>query len=328
MRVLVTGAHGFIGSHTCEYLLARGHRVRGLVSPWGRLDNLAAVRGRDTLDISRADLGEPDSLHGVCDGIDVVIHAAARVADWGVEDAFFDVNVRGTEALLREAERAGVERFVLVSSVAVFRYSGFRQAEARTMTRDGDINAYARSKKAAEDVVMAGGLEPVLIRPGLWPYGPRDPTFARVVDAVRNGQLPLIGGGHAVINPVYVENLVRGLELAALSPDAAGKSYLIADDGMPSWREVFTTLAELLDAPKPRLSVPGALVRPVADVTETLWRWLRPQQEPPLTRYRARLMTQDVHFSTHHAKNELGYRPLYTWQDGLAHTVTKLSDKP
>lgn len=325
MKVLVTGAHGFIGSHTCEHLLAQGHRVRALVSPWGRLDNLAAVRGR--LDIVRADLGEPESVRGVGDGIDVVIHAAAKVADWGPEEAFFNVNVAGTEALVREAERAQVGRFVLVSSVAVFRYSGFREADARTMTRDGDINAYARSKKLAEDVVMGGGLEPVIIRPGLLPYGPRDVNLVRVAEALRAGRLPLVDGGHAVMNPVFVANLVRGLELAALAPDAAGQSYLIADDGMPTWREFLSTFADLLGAPAPRLSVPGAFVRPIADVSEQVWRLLRPRQEPPLTRYRAQLMTQDVHFGIRHAKDELGYRPAYTWQDGLARTVAALPNE-
>ena len=131
MRVLVTGAHGFIGSHLVEKLVAEGASVRALVSPWGTLENLSAVQGK--IDIVRADVSEPESLTGVCDGVNLIYHAAARVADYGPATAFRRVNVEGTNHLLREAERANVTRFVLVSSVAVHRYTGFRDADPRAL---------------------------------------------------------------------------------------------------------------------------------------------------------------------------------------------------
>ena len=100
MKVLVTGAHGFIGSHVCEYLLARDHQVRALVSPWGKLTNLAAVLEHPGLELTRADITDPASLENICDGCDAVLHAAARVADWGKWEQFERVNVRGTGKLV------------------------------------------------------------------------------------------------------------------------------------------------------------------------------------------------------------------------------------
>lgn len=327
MKVLVTGAHGFIGSHLVEKLVAEGAYVRALVSPWGTLENLASMRDRTEIEIVRADVGEPASLSGICNGVDLIYHAAARVADYGPAAAFARTNVAGTENLLREAERAGVTRLVLVSSVAVHRYTGFRDADPRTLPRDGTINAYARSKVAAEDALRAAQaraaqLETVTVRPGLWPFGPRDPNFRRVAEVLKKGRLPLVAGGRAVINTAYVENLVDGLWRAGTVPQAAGNVYVIADAGTPSWRELFAELARILGAPEPRLSLPGWLSEPLGETVERAYGSVRPGLEPPLTRYRGALMRRDVHFSLTHAQTELGYHPTVSWQEGLARTVS------
>lgn len=322
MKVLVTGAHGFIGSHLAEKLVAEGASVRALVTPWGKLDNLHSVR--HSVEVVRADLTEPDSLRGVCGGVDLVYHAAARVADYGPAGPFFRTNVQGTGNLLREAERARVGRLVLVSSVAVHRYTGFRDADPRTLPRDGDVNAYARSKAEAERLVDRADLETVVVRPGLWPFGPRDPNFRQVAEALKGGLFPLVDGGRAVINTAYAENLVAGLWLAGTVPGAAGRLYLVADAGQPSWRALLTELARLLRAPPPRLSLPGWLSEPLGRTVEGAYRVA--DAEPPLTRYRGALMRRDVHLSTAAAEAELEYKPAVSWQEGLARTVAALAD--
>jgi len=326
VRVLVTGAHGFIGSHLVEKLVAEGASARALVSPWGSLENLSGVRHpnvRNQIEIVRADIGESESLRGVCDGVDLVYHAAARVADYGPAAAFWRVNVEGTKNLVLEAERAAVERFVLVSSVAVHRYTGFRNADPRTLPLDGTLNAYARSKVAAENVLNAAQLEAVIVRPGLWPFGPRDPNFGRLVAALRKGRLPLVDGGRAVINTAYSENLMDGLWVAGTVPQAAGNTYVIADAGAPSWKDVFTELARILGVPAPRLSLPGWFAEPLGETIERAYALAAPQAEPPLTRYRGALMRRDVHFSPTPA-HDLGYAPTVSWREGLARTAALL----
>lgn len=323
MKVLVTGAHGFIGSHLVEKLVAEGVMVRALVSPWGKLDNLHRVQTR--IEVVRADLTEPEGLRGVCRDVELVYHAAARVADYGPARPFYEANVQGTENLWREAEQAGVKRGVLVSSVAVHRYTGFQDADPRTLPLDGDLNAYARSKVEAEKLVGSLALETVVVRPGLWPFGPRDPNFGRVAKALKGGLFPLVDGGRAVINTAYVENLVAGLWRAGTVPGAAGQTYLVADAGKPSWRELFSEFARLLGAPPPRLSLPGWLSEPLGRTVEQTYRVT--DAEPPLTRYRGALTRRDVHFSLTAAAEELGYKPAVTWQEGLARTVAALEKR-
>lgn len=324
MRALVTGAHGFIGSHLVDRLVAEGAEVRALISPWGNLNNLSGVA--KTIDIVRADITDGERLRGVCDGVEVIFHAAARVADYGPAEPFYRVNVTGTENLLREGERAGVKRLVLVSSVAVHHYSGFREADPRTLPRDGRLNAYARSKIAAEDTLKLAGLETVIVRPGLWPFGPRDPNFTRIAHALAKGQLPLVEGGRAVINTAYCENLVEGLWLAGTKVRAAGQTYVIADEGAPSWQDVFTELARLLGAKPPRFSLPGWLSEAAGRTVEQGYGLAAPKLEPPLTRYRGALMRRDIHFSLQAARTELGYAPRFSWQEGLKQTVQALGN--
>lgn len=326
VKVLISGAHGFLGSHLTEGLLSAGDDVTALVSPWGDLGNLAAVISHPRLEIVRADLTDPLSLAGICDGVDAVVHAAARVADWGPWEAFRRTNVEGTRALLASAQAGGSGRFVFISSVAVHRYSGFRNADTRTLPRDNDTNPYAYSKILAEDLLTSQkSVEPVIVRPGLWPFGPRDRTFERVAHALARGTLPLVKGGEAVLNTSYAGNFVTGVRLALTRPEAAGNAYVISDDGMPSWRELFAELAELLGGSKPRLSLPGRPTKAVASGVESAWSALFPRSEPPVTRYRAGLMLHDVHFSNRHAREELGYEPETSWVDGLKVSVERLS---
>lgn len=325
MHVLVTGAHGFLGSHITDHLLAAGHRVRALVSPWGDTRNLDPSRDHEALALVRADLSQEDAVDGLCRGIDAVVHAAARVADWGPWDAFYRTNVLGTRYLLAEAARRGARRFVLLSSVAVHRYRGFVDADPRTVPRDNLRNSYAHSKILAEDLVAtAEGLDPVIVRPGLWPFGPRDATFRKVARALEQGTLPLVGGGDSRLNTAYAENLALGVRLTLERSEASHRVYLIADRGKPSWSEVLGELARLLGERPPRLRLPGTPTKALASGVEAAWGALFPRLEPPVTRYRAGLMSHDVHFSIRHAEAELGYDPPVSWREGLRRSVAAL----
>lgn len=325
--MLVSGAHGFLGSHVTKWLLAAGDEVRALVSPWGDTANLSAQQKNPRLEIVRADLTDPATLLGACDGVDAVVHAAARVADWGPWQAFEKTNVKGTQALLHEAIRGGAGRFLFVSSVAVHRYTGFRNADTRTLPRDNVDNPYAYSKILAEDLLLAErGIEAVVVRPGLWPFGQFDTTFQRVAHALQRGTLPLVRGGEAVLNTAYAPNFAQGVRLALTAPEAAGRVYVIADDGMPTWRELFAELASQLGGRPPLLSLPGRPTRAVASGVEATWSTLFPHSEPPITKYRAGLMAHDVHFSGAHARHELGYQPKVGWRAALKVTVNQLGD--
>lgn len=308
MRVAVTGAHGFVGSHVVDEARAAGHEVVAVLSPWGEPARLTGHAGDERVELRRADVTDPATLRGAFAGCDAVVHAAARVVDHGPWSSFHRVNVAGTANVADEARRSGIGRLVLVSSVAVWRYLGIDGDDPRTRPRDQHVLPYGRSKLLAEDVV-AGAPEPVVVRPALWPYGTRDPNLARVASALRRGVLPLVDGGRARLQTVDAAFLARVLVTACHHPAAPGRAFLVADPGVPSWRELFAEMAAALGVEAPRVSLPGAALEAVAPAVERGWAVARLPGEPPLTRYRAGLMRRDVVFDAGAVTTELGLRP-------------------
>lgn len=322
MKVLVTGGNGFIGSHVSETLLGRGHRVRAMAQPGTPLENLAGI----DVEVVPGDLREAEDLARACAGQEVVVHLAAVPSDWAPAALIDDVNVGGTRRLLQAALTAGCRRFVLMSSLAVHASRGHREGR-EDAPRDRRDLPYARSKAAAEDLVLdpglAGRLEAVVIRPGLVPFGPRDRLFSLAACRLlgRGAPFPLVRGGRTAICTSYVENLAEGVALAAERPEAAGERFVMGDDGAPSWADLFGALCRALDV-RPRFpAVPWAPVHLAAHGMELLWSAARVRSAPPLTRYRVDLMRHDFHFASDHAKGILGYTPRVDLEEGARRTV-------
>lgn len=318
MKIAVTGAHGFLGSHVVDAARAAGHEVSALVSPWGDPWRLAHHAEDPAVVVVRADVSDPEQLRGTLEGTGAVVHAAARVRDYGPWRTFYRVNVGGTVNVCTEAQRAGTPRVVLLSSIAVWRYLGVRGDDPRTRPRDQNVLPYGRSKRLAEDATTALAREPVLVRPALWPYGRRDANLTRIVRGLRTGMLPLVDGGRARLQTVDAVYLARVIIACCTVPVAAGRSYLVADEGTLSWREAFAELATVANLPPPRRSLPGALLEAVAPAVEAGWPALRLPGEPPLTRYRAGLMRRDMVFDASAVPRELGLRPPRSRRTALA----------
>ena len=216
-----------------------------------------------------------------------------------------------------------MKRFVFTSSVGVHRYRGLRDAD-ETAPRDGHINAYCRSKIAAEDVLRAesGKMEWSIVRPGTFPFGPRDSqAFYALAHAIERGGPGYVSGGRSLITTVFVENLAFGMRLALEHPAAAGEVFVIGDDWRGTWRQLFTRIAEELDASPPRLSLPFHLAYPVAWLWEGLYRLLRVRNAPLLTRYRVLVSGRDCHFVSDKARRLLGYQPKVGMDEAIRRSV-------
>ena len=258
-------------------------------------------------------------------GAEAVVHLAALVRDFGRLRDFERLNVEGTRIVVTAARDAGVRRFVLMSSVAVYDYRmGFRDGDER-QPAGGHEFAYGRTKLRAELAVRSlerPGFETVIVRPGLFPYGPGDRAASvPMLRAIERGVPLLVGGGRAVLSTSYVGSLVDGVVRCLDRPEAAGETFHLADDGCPTWRELVAGMASALGVRPPRGSVPRWLAGPAASALEAGWRGLRLGGAPPLTRYRVRTVTSDLHFSNHKAKRLLGWTPEVTLAEGLAATV-------
>jgi len=317
MRALVTGGNGFLGSHLVRQLGEEGHAVRVLAQPGTdceRIDGLGA-------EVLEGDLLDRPSLERACAGVELVFHLAGAVQDWGPRALFRRVNVQGTANLLEAAVASGVRRLVFTSSLAVHRYVGISAGDEER-PRDNGRHPYGGSKIACEDLLLEaharGQIEAVVVRPGVFPFGPGDrlvlPQLVQNRERFRH-----VAGGRARLCTAYAPNLAEGLALCGSVPRAAGRVYVIADDEAPSWRELMDRLFGALGLEPPRRSVPLGLALAAAVAAEAA---AALSGRPPLiNRYRVALAGRDCVFVSDRARAELGWRPRVGLDSALSATA-------
>lgn len=260
MRVLVTGAGGFLGSHVVRVLLARGHQVRALTRP-GRpalaLDGLSIER-------SEGDLTDEPSLVRATRDIEGLVHCAARTGYWSRQnDLQRAVNVEGTAALLRAAHRAGIGRIVHVSSIATIGCSrdGTVLDETHVWTpRSLGIN-YVTTKHEAEERAFAAawaGMDVVVVNPCML-TGPRfdgRPRGGLIANTAQGKTRWIPPGGTSVVD---VADAAEGC-LLAFERGTKGERYILGGHNL-SWRELHENVARIAGIAPPRRRVPLAAAR-------------------------------------------------------------------
>lgn len=264
-NVLVTGATGFIGGALAARLAGEeGAVVAGCGRDLEKARHLEALGAR----LEAADLMDAATMGLLVSGQEVVFHLGAWLGleDDGQADR---LNVIATESLVRQAAAAGVRRFVLVSSVAVYGVPADGPMTEATPLDFEQAYDYGRTKavgdRRAREVAAELGLDLVIVRPGMV-HGPGAANWTRqIFDVVRSGKPVLLGSrGHAYT--IYVDNLVDLLLLVATSPDASG-AYNAVDAVMP-WRQFFGYYAHA--ACVGLRSVPWGVARVLAVASELL----------------------------------------------------------
>jgi len=320
MTVLVTGAVGFLGSHLTDLLLASGERPRVLVRPG---ENASALRDA-AVDIHWGDIGDRAALEAALNGVDRVLHCAARTGPWGPDAEYERTNVRALETLVRTALAAGARRLVHVSSITVHGNDVRGAADEGAPFRE-EPNPYSRSKLAGERLlerlIREEGAPVTIVRPG-WIYGPRDgASFARLARTIEKGQMIMIGAGDNHLPLIYARDAAQGVLLASEADHAAGRSYLLVNDEPVTQRDFIGAIAAELGAPTPTRHIPYTLGLMVGAAAENLGRWARRRRPPPVMRYGIQLLGGDNRFIIARARQELGFAPLVDLAEGVRRSV-------
>jgi nucleoside-diphosphate-sugar epimerase len=262
-RILVTGATGFVGSALLPRLVSEGWQVRAAV----RAASRAVSAGVEAIDVG--DIGPDTDWRAALEGVDAVVHLAARahVLDEASPDAFAlyrSVNAIGALTLARSAAERGVRRFVFLSSVRVH---GARTVGApfTELSPLAALDPYGRSKAEAElglaQLAQATRLEPVVLRPPLVYGAEARGNFARLVGLVARG-IPLpFGSVRNRRSLVYVGNLVDAIVQSLRHPAAAHETFLVSDGEDVSTPELVRRVARALGRPARLIPVPPALLR-------------------------------------------------------------------
>ena len=310
MRVLVTGANGFVGHVLCTTLTQKRYTV------WGAVRSGSHATATKVPCVAVGDITEQTDWSVALMDVDVVIHLAARVHV--MKDAasdplaeFLKVNLFGTSNLAQQAARAGVKRLVYVSSIKV---NGEQAAGTQYFAESDTPNPqgpYAISKWRAEQdlrrIAHETGLEVTSVRPPLV-YGPGvKGNFIRLLAAIDRGiPLPLTGANN-LRSLLYVGNLVDALIACATHPAAAGQTYLVSDGEDVSTAMLVEKIARALERKSRAFYFPPDILRAVAAVLG------RAEQVDRLF--------GSLRVSDEKLRRELGWSPPYTMEQGLRATV-------
>ena len=312
MKIVLTGATGFVGHHVALALADQGADLRLLVRKTSNLKNLEGIRGESVV----GDLLEPESLCAGLEGCDAVMHVAADYRLW-IRDpqSMYRANVEGTRELLRMAREAGVPRVVYTSSVATmhFRTDGLVINEDTPVSLKDMVGHYKRSKFLAEQeaIKAAQGGQQVMILNPTTPIGPNDakptPTGRIFVDFL-NGKFPAYMD--TGLNLVDVAEVAR-THVAALTVGKPGKRYILGGENL-TLKQILDKMSAITGIPSPTVKIPFAVAATYAFFEEWITGRIR-GKEPRATLEEVRMGRKKMFASSAHAQQELEFRivPVY-----------------
>jgi nucleoside-diphosphate-sugar epimerase len=318
MRVLITGAGGFIGSHLVDSQLEQGHDVRAVDL---HLDLLRHQSAHPHLEAMPGDITDENLLKKIVEGVDVVYHLASAHLDVSLSDEHYRrVNVDATLALLRAAKQAGVKRFVHCSSVGVIGDVENPPADETTVCRP--TNIYERTKlegeKAALDFGRRTGFPVVVMRPA-WVYGPRCPRTAKLMRTISKGRFLFFGKGQNMRHPVYISDAVKGLELCANTDGVNSQVFIIAGENAVPVSQLVDVMSKELGVRTPKLHFPLPLGLLGGWGLEMAFKPLR--KSPPFSRRSVDFFRKHNAYSIDKAKRMLGFQPQVDLQTGMQETI-------
>jgi nucleoside-diphosphate-sugar epimerase len=319
MKVLVTGGSGFAGSHLVRRLLLRGHQVTSMDVASGLADRELRDLGAQLEIGSVTDAAAVDRLTA---GKDLVFHLASPFGDILQPDqAYWDIEVNGTRNVLAAADRHGVRRVVHCSTQGVHGIIKHPPGDEDSPIAPRDF--YCFSKAEGEKVAreyMVRGHDVVIVRPTSV-YGPGDTRgWLKLFRMVAKGWFLMVGSGRTLNHPVYVENLIDLLELAALAPHAKGRIYMAGDDEAVTLNELVRAVGDAVGTRVRLLRFPSYNLTWYASAAiERAFRTLG--VAPPVFRRRLSWFITNRQFRIDRAREELGYRPRVALKEGLARTA-------
>jgi nucleoside-diphosphate-sugar epimerase len=317
MKVLVTGAAGFTGSHLARYLAARGDEVRGLVR---RASPAEALSG-STVARVEGDLRDRDSLGRAIDGVEVVYNIAALYRDAGLpRQEYHAVNAQAVATIVELSRAAGVRRVVHCSTVGVHGDIAHPPASEDAPIRPGDLyqDTKLEGERLGRAAAEAAGVDLVIARPsGI--YGPGDRRLFKVFGGVASGRFLMLGPGRNFYHVTYIDDLSEGFRLCGTVPAAAGRTYILAGGEVTTLAELVAITADVAGRPVPRIRLPVWPFWLAGAVTEAACAPFG--ISPPIYRRRVDFFRKSRAFDISRARRELGFNPRVGLREGIGRTL-------
>ena len=306
MKILVTGATGFLGHHLVKRLVTEGYDVRVMKEKDASMELLKGLK----IEVFEGDIRDFEAVKKAVSGCEVVFHLAGLISYWGRQDTLqFEINVKGTENIVKACLEEKVQRLIYTSSTAAIGFEAGKLANEETKFNLGTLGiAYCDTKYLTEKEVQKAvkeGLDAVIVCPGSM-YGPgdirrikEDPVFPKGIFS-----LFYVDGGLGVVD---VEDVVEG-EVLAWKKGRKGERYILVGENL-SFFEIRKTVAEILGKNPPKIKMPALLFSVLSHILN--WISYLTEKRPKFTPENARLNKIFLYYSNEKAKKELGmkFRP-------------------
>lgn len=320
MEILVTGATGFVGARLVEELLNRGYRVT--VFTRKPIEQVQHIAWSKRVASRQGDLKDRDSVKKAVQGIDVVVHLAAQLGSWRAkQEDYIAVNFEGTKLLVEESEMAGAQHFIYVSTAGVFgTLKKIPADETHTCT---PRYPYEKTKFLAEQYMaekIKEGFPATIIRPSHI-YGPGDLNTVPLLKIVQKMHLfPLIGGGQSFFQPLYIDDLIKGMILVINNRNTVcGKVYVLAGKEAITFKSYIQLSAKLMGAKVLTPTFPYVLARFTAVSNELLAKLLN--IEPILTSFRVDFLGGHQYYNIQRSQHDFGFNPEVGLEQGVEKAI-------
>ena len=309
MKVLITGAYGFLGGYTVAEFLQHGYEV---VAFGRKPEKLAELKKKyKKLAVFEGDFCDAKTVIEATRGIDAVVHCGALSTVWEKRDDFIRTNVEGTVNLLKACRKNKVKKFVYVSSPSI--YAG---RENRLMIKESEfdennkLNYYIESKILAEkEIAKFKDVNWTVIRPrGLFGVGDTS-IVPRLIKANRKISVPLFGGGKNYVDMTCVENVALALRLCVESKKAKHKIYNITNDEPREFKGILEELFNAIGEEPHYRNISLKVALGGATAIEKVYRTFHIYKEPAVTCYAICTLGYSQTMDISKAKKDLGYKP-------------------
>jgi nucleoside-diphosphate-sugar epimerase len=317
LTILLTGGTGFIGSHVAATLIARGERVKALVRKTSNVDYLHTLGA----DLEVGDVRNFDSVDRAVKKCNIILHLATA-PDWKPSKEHWMTNYQGTINVIEAALKRGIQRLVHCSTIGVLGFTDETPLTEYCHYSPSRYSPYAITKCEAEKVALASfikGMPVSIVRPAQV-YGPRDSgTLGLAFQWIQRGFYPLIGDGMALLQPIYVQDVVDALLLAMETDKAQGQVYNIAGEEMLSFKDLFSIIINAFGRDTCCLNLPKKVAWALGYLWEMKTRFLG--GSATLTRFRVECATRNMIYNITKAREELRFIPKLALEEGVKRTV-------
>ncbi len=328
-KVLVTGGGGFVGKAVVKQLIKAG--VETCIVSRNYYPDVEKLGAESIV----GNICDQNLLDKITQDVVCVIHVAALAGIWGEWSDYYGSNVIGTQNVIESCLKNEVFSLVYTSTPSVvFDRSDILGGNENLPYANSFLCHYARSKVIAEKMILQANCPKMFtcaLRPHLI-WGPGDPhLLPRLIEKGRKKQLKRVGDGTNIVDISYVDNVAHAHVLAAenlkTTAACAGKAYFVSQGEPVNLWDWINTLFAAMDIPPVKQADYFSSAYRVGSLLELVYQGIRVQKEPPMTRFIAEQLAKSHFFSIENSRNDFGYEPLVTTEEGLVRSINWFKNK-